>query len=306
MASSERSVASLVLLVTALTWPATSLASSSVRPRVSSSSFCPSWLAASSLRRASKIVSPEPSFSQASPALRRPSVGCSVSTISSFSSTLADIALKFFSSAATLSAFGATAARSSRLDARLTKPTRSAKPCDTGTWVETSLSSVIIDLVGVAAQRHGDHGDVGLGLFAGRKQHVVELGLGSLGRLHDLFAAGAELETIVDRPVERAELGVHRRNQLLQPVDRLTIGLGAGDLVEPLGDAFLTRLQRGHFLLPLAPAISPPATSAPNPPAPGCRSASPASRRSPECCDRRHRGRDREPARTSARRRRRR
>ena len=144
MASSERSVASLVLLVTALTWPATSFASSSVRPRVSSSSFCPSWLAASSLRRASKIVSPEPSFSQASPALRRPSVGCSVSTISSFSSTLADIALKFFSSAATLSAFGATAARSSRLDARLTKPTRSAKPCDTGTWVETSLSSVIM------------------------------------------------------------------------------------------------------------------------------------------------------------------
>ena len=57
---------------------------------------------------------------------------------------LADIALKFFSSAATLSAFGATAARSSRLDARLTKPTRSAKPCETGTWVETSLSSVII------------------------------------------------------------------------------------------------------------------------------------------------------------------
>ena len=91
------------------------------------------------------MVSPEPSFSQASAALRRPSVGCSVSTISSFSSTLADIALKFFSSAATLSAFGATAARSSRLDARLTKPTRSAKPCDTGTWVETSLSSVIID-----------------------------------------------------------------------------------------------------------------------------------------------------------------
>ena len=55
------------------------------------------------------------------------------------------IALKFFSSAATLSASGATAARSSRLDARLTKPTRSANPCDTGTWVETSFNSVIID-----------------------------------------------------------------------------------------------------------------------------------------------------------------
>ena len=68
----------------------------------------------------------EPSFSQASAALRKPCVGCSVSTISTFSSTLADIALKLFSSAATLSAFGATAARSSRLDARLTKPTRSA------------------------------------------------------------------------------------------------------------------------------------------------------------------------------------
>ncbi len=72
-----------------------------------------------------------------------------------------------------------------------------------------------------------------------------------LGRLHDLFAARAELETIVDRAVERAKLAVHRRNQLLQPIDRFTIGLGAGDLVEPLRDAVLTRLQRGHFLLPL-------------------------------------------------------
>ena len=55
------------------------------------------------------------------------------------------MALKFFSSIATLSMFGATAARSIRLPARFARPVRSANPCETGTCVETSLSKVIID-----------------------------------------------------------------------------------------------------------------------------------------------------------------
>ena len=42
-------------------------------------------------------------------------------------------------------AFGATAARSSISEARLTRPRRSANPCDTGTCVDTRLSSVIVD-----------------------------------------------------------------------------------------------------------------------------------------------------------------
>ena len=174
-----------------------------------------------------------------------------MSTISSFSSTLADIVLKFFSSAATLSAFGATAARSSRLDARLTKPTRSAKPCDTGTWVETSLSSVIIDWLASPPSVIETMVMSAWAFSPAGSSTSLSLVWVALGRLHDLFAAGAELETIVDRAVERGELGVHRRDQLLQPIDRFAIGLGAGDLVEPLRDALLPRLQRGHFLLPL-------------------------------------------------------
>ncbi len=79
---------------------------------------------------------------------------------------------------------------------------------------------------------------------------VVELGLGRLRRLDDLFAVGRELEAIVDRAVQRRQLAVHVGDQLLQPVDRDPIGLGAGDVVEPLGNAVLPRLQRRHFLLP--------------------------------------------------------
>ena len=253
------------------------------------------------------MVSPEPSLSQASVALRRPSVGCSVSTISSFSSTRADIALKFFSSAATLSASGATAARSSRLDARLTKPTRSAKPCDTGTWVETSFSSVIID-------------------WLASPPIVIETMVmsawafspaGSSTSLSLVWAACAaftisspcalSLRRSSTAPSSAASLVFMAAYQRLQLAIDCLIGSGCRrHRFEPLGDPVLPRLQRGQFLLPLLLATSPPAASARSRPAPGSRSASPAFRRSPECCARRPRGRDRGPARTSARRQRRR
>ena len=179
-----------------------------MRLRVSSSSFCPSWLAAISLRRA--LLQRRDAFD-----VRRDR--------------------------------RAVQEAGSQID----EADQIGEPLGHRHLGGDQLEQRHHRLVGVAAERHGDHGDVGLGLFTGRHQHLVELGLGRLGGLHDLFAARAELETIVDRAVERGQLGIHRRDQLLETIDRVAIGLGVGDAVEPFRNSLLPGLERGHFLLPL-------------------------------------------------------